>query len=62
MTLLPNGIRVVTENSYGDFVTVGVAIESGCRFENGFPFGVSRIVEKLAYSVSFQVMQFFLIF
>lgn len=53
VTRLPNGLKVCTEDTYGDFVTVGVAIESGCRYENGFPFGISRIVEKLAYNVGF---------
>lgn len=52
VTRLPNGLKVCTEDTYGDFVTVGVAIESGCRYENGFPFGISRIVEKLAYNSS----------
>uniref|UniRef100_A0A1I7T0T7 Mitochondrial-processing peptidase subunit alpha n=1 Tax=Caenorhabditis tropicalis TaxID=1561998 RepID=A0A1I7T0T7_9PELO len=52
VTQLPNGLKVCTENTYGDFVTIGVAVESGCRFENGFPFGVSRVVEKLAFSSS----------
>lgn len=52
LTQLPNGLKVCTENTYGDFVTIGVAVESGCRFENGFPFGVSRVVEKLAFNES----------
>lgn len=52
MTTLENGLKVCTEDTYGDFVTIGVAVESGCRFENGFPFGVSRIVEKLAFNSS----------
>ncbi|EFO84738.1 CRE-MPPA-1 protein [Caenorhabditis remanei] len=52
LTQLSNGLKVCTENTYGDFVTVGVAVDSGCRFENGFPFGISRVVEKLAYNCS----------
>ncbi|CAI5437811.1 unnamed protein product [Caenorhabditis angaria] len=52
VTRLSNGIRVCTEPSYGQFVTIGAGIESGCRFENGFPPGTSRIVEKLAFSSS----------
>ncbi|CAI2321624.1 unnamed protein product [Caenorhabditis sp. 36 PRJEB53466] len=52
ITTLSNGLRVCTEDTYGDFVTIGVAVDSGCRFENGFPFGVSRVVEKLAYNTS----------
>ncbi|EGT53759.1 hypothetical protein CAEBREN_03909 [Caenorhabditis brenneri] len=52
VTKLPNGLKVCTENTYGDFVTIGVAVESGCRFENGFPFGVSRVLEKLAFNSS----------
>uniref|UniRef100_A0A8R1DSS1 Mitochondrial-processing peptidase subunit alpha n=1 Tax=Caenorhabditis japonica TaxID=281687 RepID=A0A8R1DSS1_CAEJA len=52
VTKLSNGLHICTENAYGDFVTVGVAVESGCRLENGFPAGVSKVVEKLAYDSS----------
>ncbi|PIC54937.1 hypothetical protein B9Z55_000042 [Caenorhabditis nigoni] len=52
VTKLENGLRICTEDTYGDFVTVGVAVESGCRFENGFPLGISRVVEKLAFNSS----------
>ncbi|KAK5975157.1 Mitochondrial-processing peptidase subunit alpha, partial [Trichostrongylus colubriformis] len=49
MTTLKSKIRVASEPHYGDYCTVGVAIESGCRFESGYPLGISHLVEKLAF-------------
>ncbi|XGW31807.1 hypothetical protein V3C99_010184 [Haemonchus contortus] len=49
MTTMKSKIRVVSKPHYGDYCTVGVAIESGSRFESGYPLGISHLVEKLAF-------------
>ncbi|KAK5984591.1 Mitochondrial-processing peptidase subunit alpha [Trichostrongylus colubriformis] len=49
MSTLKSKIRVASEPHYGDYCSVGVAIESGCRFESGYPLGISHLVEKLAF-------------
>lgn len=50
ITTLDNGIRVASERRYGDFCTVGVVIDSGSRFETGYPSGISHYLEKLAFN------------
>ena len=64
VTLLENGIRVASEQKFGQFCTVGVAIDSGSRYELkitdsitkqylryevAFPSGISHYLEKLAF-------------
>jgi len=49
ITTLDNGIRVASEPRFGQFCTVGVAIESGSRYEVAFPSGISHYLEKLAF-------------
>ncbi|XP_050707963.1 mitochondrial-processing peptidase subunit alpha-like isoform X2 [Eriocheir sinensis] len=49
VTTLENGLRVASEPKFGNFCTVGVAIDSGSRFEVAFPSGISHFLEKLAY-------------
>jgi len=49
VTLLENGIRVASEQKFGQFCTVGVAIDSGSRYEVAFPSGISHYLEKLAF-------------
>jgi len=46
---LPNGLRVASEPKFGKFCTVGVAIDSGSRYEVAFPSGVSHFIDKLAF-------------
>lgn len=46
---LPNGVRVASEALPGSFSGVGVYIEAGSRFENGYLSGVSHIVDRLAF-------------
>jgi len=50
VTVLDNGIRVASEKRFGQFCTVGVAIDSGSRYEVAFPSGVSHYLEKLAFN------------
>ncbi|KAG0714222.1 Mitochondrial-processing peptidase subunit alpha [Chionoecetes opilio] len=49
VTTLENGLRVASEPKFGNFCTVGVAIDSGSRFEVACPSGISHFLEKLAY-------------
>ena len=49
ITVLENGIRVASEKRFGQFCTVGVAIDSGSRYEVAFPSGISHYLEKLAF-------------
>lgn len=51
MTTLENGLRVATENKFGQFSTIGVVIDSGSRYEVNFPSGVNHFLEKLAFQV-----------
>jgi len=50
VTVLSNGIRVASEKKFGQFCTVGVAIDSGSRYEVAFPSGISHYLEKLAFT------------
>uniref|UniRef100_A0A6M2DEP9 Mitochondrial-processing peptidase subunit alpha n=1 Tax=Xenopsylla cheopis TaxID=163159 RepID=A0A6M2DEP9_XENCH len=49
VTTLSNGLRVASENRFGQFFTVGVVIDSGPRYEIAYPSGVSHFLEKLAF-------------
>lgn len=50
VTILSNGLRVASENRYGQFCTIGVVIDSGPRYEVAYPSGVSHFLEKLAFN------------
>ncbi|CAB3373705.1 Hypothetical predicted protein [Cloeon dipterum] len=52
VTRLSNGMRIATEDNFGQFCTVGVVIDAGCRYEVAYPSGVSHFLEKLAFSSS----------
>ncbi|KAK6641341.1 hypothetical protein RUM44_013050 [Polyplax serrata] len=49
VTTLPNGLRVASEMKMGQFCTVGVVINSGCRYETSYISGISHFLEKLAF-------------
>lgn len=51
VTTLSNGLRVASEQRFGQFCTVGVVIDSGPRYEVAYPSGVSHFLEKLAFHV-----------
>lgn len=53
MTTLKNGLKVASENRFGQFCTIGVVIDSGARYEVAYPSGVSHFLEKLAFNVRF---------
>lgn len=50
VTVLSNGLRVASENRFGQFCTIGVLIDSGPRYEVIYPTGISHFLEKLAFS------------
>ncbi|XP_020612289.1 mitochondrial-processing peptidase subunit alpha-like [Orbicella faveolata] len=56
VTTLDNGIKVASEDSFGQFSTVGVVIDAGSRYEVDYPSGLSHLLEKLAFqsTVEFQ--------
>nr|CAD7590828.1 unnamed protein product [Timema genevievae] len=50
VTTLSNGLRVASENRFGQFCTIGVVIDSGSRYEVAYPSGISHFLEKLAFN------------
>lgn len=52
VTVLPNGLRVASENRFGQFCTVGVLVDSGPRYEVAYPSGISHFLEKLAFGAT----------
>ncbi|KAK6194779.1 hypothetical protein SNE40_000339 [Patella caerulea] len=54
VTVLDNGLTVASENVFGEFCTVGVAIDSGSRYEVAYPSGISHFLEKLAFGETSQ--------
>lgn len=51
VTTLPNGLKIASENRFGQFCTIGVVIDSGPRYEVAYPSGISHFLEKLAFHV-----------
>jgi len=49
LTTLSNGLKVVSENAFGQFCTVGALIDAGSRYEIDYPSGISHMLEKLAF-------------
>ncbi|KAG8225571.1 hypothetical protein J437_LFUL002088 [Ladona fulva] len=54
VTTLKNGLRVASENRFGQFCTIGVVIDSGSRYEVAYPSGISHFLEKLAFNSTVQ--------
>ncbi|KAH7695171.1 peptidase M16 inactive domain-containing protein, partial [Aphelenchoides avenae] len=52
LTVLENGLRIATEPTFGEYATLGVAIDSGSRYEAHYPSGTCHFIEKLAFSSS----------
>ncbi|VDN53932.1 unnamed protein product [Dracunculus medinensis] len=50
LTLLKTGLKVASEPHFGQYCTIGVAINAGSRYAGRFPVGVPHFVEKLAFS------------
>ncbi|CAL1544137.1 unnamed protein product [Lymnaea stagnalis] len=52
VTTLDNGLRIASENKFGQFCTVGVLLESGSRFEAVYPSGIVHFVEKMSFGTT----------
>ncbi|KAF6126472.1 peptidase, mitochondrial processing subunit alpha [Phyllostomus discolor] len=50
VTTLDNGLRVASQNKFGQFCTVGILINSGSRYEAKHLSGIAHFLEKLAFS------------
>ncbi|XP_033227616.1 mitochondrial-processing peptidase subunit alpha-like [Belonocnema kinseyi] len=50
ISVLSNGLKVVSQDYFGQFATIGVAIDSGPRYEVAYPSGISHFLEKLAFN------------
>uniref|UniRef100_A0A8C3X5J3 Mitochondrial-processing peptidase subunit alpha n=1 Tax=Catagonus wagneri TaxID=51154 RepID=A0A8C3X5J3_9CETA len=50
ITTLDNGLRVASQNKFGQFCTVGILINSGSRYEAKYLSGIAHFLEKLAFS------------
>ncbi|XP_066569127.1 mitochondrial-processing peptidase subunit alpha [Amia ocellicauda] len=54
ITTLENGLKVASQNKFGQFCTVGILVNSGSRHEAKYPSGISHFLEKLAFSSTAQ--------
>uniref|UniRef100_A0A8D3ADM2 Mitochondrial-processing peptidase subunit alpha n=1 Tax=Scophthalmus maximus TaxID=52904 RepID=A0A8D3ADM2_SCOMX len=54
ITTLENGLKVASQNKFGQFCTVGILINSGSRYEAKYPSGIAHFLEKLAFSSTAQ--------
>uniref|UniRef100_A0A667YBB3 Mitochondrial-processing peptidase subunit alpha n=1 Tax=Myripristis murdjan TaxID=586833 RepID=A0A667YBB3_9TELE len=54
ITTLENGLKVASQNKFGQFCTVGVLVNSGSRHETKYPSGIAHFLEKLAFSSTAQ--------
>uniref|UniRef100_A0A8C5KJV2 Mitochondrial-processing peptidase subunit alpha n=1 Tax=Jaculus jaculus TaxID=51337 RepID=A0A8C5KJV2_JACJA len=54
ITTLDNGLRVASQNKFGQFCTVGILINSGSRYEAKYLSGIAHFLEKLAFSSTAQ--------
>uniref|UniRef100_A0A8K9Y511 Mitochondrial-processing peptidase subunit alpha n=1 Tax=Oncorhynchus mykiss TaxID=8022 RepID=A0A8K9Y511_ONCMY len=50
ITTLENGLKVASQNKFGQFCTVGILVNSGSRHETKYPSGIAHFLEKLAFS------------
>eukprot|EP00743_Colponemidia_sp_Colp-15_P001325 GILK01001452.1.p1 GENE.GILK01001452.1~~GILK01001452.1.p1 ORF type:complete len:518 (-),score=76.55 GILK01001452.1:181-1533(-) len=49
VSVLPNGVKVVSQETYGQGATVGVFVEAGARFEDASNSGTSYMLQNMAY-------------
>ncbi|XP_055056654.1 mitochondrial-processing peptidase subunit alpha [Misgurnus anguillicaudatus] len=54
ITTLENGLKVASQNKFGQFCTVGILVNSGSRHEAKYPSGIAHFLEKLAFSSTAQ--------
>lgn len=46
---LPSGLRVISQETYGQAATLGIFIDAGSRFEDDDSVGVSHVLEHLGF-------------
>jgi len=51
-TTLPNGLRVISEETYGASSSLGLFIDAGSRFETDSNNGVSHVLEHMAFKTT----------
>lgn len=51
VSTLPNGVRVATDATPGHFVSAGVYIDAGSRFECARTSGSAHVIDRLAFKV-----------
>ncbi|KAJ7548996.1 hypothetical protein O6H91_07G035900 [Diphasiastrum complanatum] len=49
LSVLPNGLKVASENTMGPTATIGIYVNSGSMYENPLNFGVTHLLEKMAF-------------
>ncbi|KAJ3367401.1 Mitochondrial-processing peptidase subunit alpha [Kappamyces sp. JEL0680] len=49
ITTLPNGVRVASQPHHGHFVSAGVLVNAGSRYENDITAGASHLLDKLTF-------------
>ena len=49
MTTLANGLRVASEETYGQNTSLGLFVDTGSRYETAANNGVSHLLERLAF-------------
>ncbi|XP_029019299.1 mitochondrial-processing peptidase subunit alpha [Betta splendens] len=54
ITTLENGLKVASQNKFGQFCTVGILVKAGSRYEAKYPSGISHFLEKLSFSSTAQ--------
>ncbi|KAJ3412803.1 Mitochondrial-processing peptidase subunit alpha [Chytridiales sp. JEL 0842] len=52
VTTLPNGVRVASQDALGHFVTVGVFVDVGTRYETDQNAGSCHVMDRLAFKSS----------
>ncbi|KAF0689618.1 Aste57867_18949 [Aphanomyces stellatus] len=52
LTVLPNGLRVISQETYGQASTVGLFIDAGSRFEDDSNTGITHMMEHLGFKSS----------
>ncbi|XP_059165431.1 mitochondrial-processing peptidase subunit alpha-like [Physella acuta] len=52
VTTLDNGLKIASENKFGQFCTVGVLLSSGSRYEATYPSGIAHFLEKMSFGTT----------
>lgn len=54
ITRLSNGLRVASQEAFGQYSTIGVLVDAGSRYEVDYVSGVSHFLQKLAFQSTAQ--------